>query len=120
VSQERSATAAGALTETDALDRTAPITAPAAVDAIERAVGALRAQTVDRARGITTAIVFGLLAACFAIPALFFVMIGLFRVVAALYGAADIGVWAAWVTLGGIFLTLGLLCWALRFPRTAT
>jgi hypothetical protein len=86
-----------------------------AADAIERAVAKVRSQTVDRAHGATTGVIYGLLAACLALPAIFLMVVMFFRLlVAALDSWAGLGAWAAWVVLGGIFFAVGLLMWARR------
>ncbi len=82
-----------------------------AADAIDRTVALIRERTVEPAQAITRAVVYGLLAALVAIPALVLAVIMLFRLlVIAWQGYA----WAAWVTLGGIFVLAGLFVWSKR------
>src|SRR5690242_18748365 len=65
----------------------APATAPEgqndwttdAADAIERAVALVRERTVEPAQTVTKLVIYGLLAALIAIPALVLLVIGLFR-----------------------------------------
>jgi hypothetical protein len=82
-----------------------------ATDAIERAVVTVRDKTVTPARAITRAIVFGLLAALFAIPALVLLAAGFFRGLVILYQGE---VWAAWLTLGAICVLSGMFFWTKR------
>ena len=82
-----------------------------AADQIERAVAAVRDRTVVPARSATRAVVFGLLAAFFAVPAAFLLILGAFRAADA-YLPGE--VWAAWLLLGGIFLTGGAFVWSKR------
>lgn len=82
-----------------------------AADAIERAVGLVRERTVDPARTATKLAIYGVLAALIAIPALVLLVIGLFRGLVLLYQGE---VWAAWLTVGGIFVVAGALLWARR------
>lgn len=89
-----------------------------AADAIEKAVVAVRRQTVDRAQGISRAIVYGLIALGFALPALTLLIIGAFRFLVAAYAEAGVGSWAAWLTLGGIWIAAGLFAWSKRTPAT--
>lgn len=89
-----------------------------AADAIEKAVVAVRRQTVDRAQGISRAVVYGLIALGFALPALTLLIIGSFRLVVAAYAEAGVGSWAAWLTLGGIWIAAGLFAWSKRTPAT--
>ena len=97
----------------------APATTPAtptdwttdAADAIERAVALVRERTVEPAQTATKLAIYGLLAALIAIPAVILLLIGLFRGLVLLYQGE---VWAAWLTLGGIFVLAGGLLWARR------
>ena len=82
-----------------------------AADAIERAVTTVRDRTVTPARGLTRAVVFGLLAALFVLPALVLLAIGAFRGLVLAYQGE---VWAVWLTLGGICLLAGMFCWTKR------
>lgn len=84
-----------------------------AADTIERTVATVRDRTVVPARTATRAVVFGLLAACFVLPALVLLTVGLFR---GLSEAFQGEVWAAWLGLGGIFLLAGGFFWAKRNP----
>jgi len=82
-----------------------------AADAIEKTVGAVRERTVVPARTITKAIVFGLLAACFVLPALVLLAIGSFRLVDNYLPGH---VWATWLLFGGIFVVAGAFLWSKR------
>ncbi len=84
-----------------------------AADQIERAVTMVRDRTVVPARTATKAVVFGLLASFFAIPALVLLTLGLFRAADA-YIPGE--VWSAWLALGGIFLAGGAFIWSKRNP----
>jgi hypothetical protein len=82
-----------------------------AADAIERAVALVRERTVEPAQTATKLVIYGLLAVLIAIPAVILLLIGLFRGLVLLYQGE---VWAAWLTLGGIFVLAGALLWARR------
>lgn len=84
-----------------------------AADQIERAVVAVRDRTVVPARAATKGLVFGLLAAFFAVPALLLLTIGVFRLADA-YLPGE--VWSAWLILAGIFLAGGAFVWSKRNP----
>jgi len=84
-----------------------------ATDVIERTVGMVRDKTVEPARSATRVVVYGLLAVLVALPAVVLLMIGAFRgLVLIMQGE----VWAAWLTLGGIFVLVGAFCWTKRNP----
>jgi hypothetical protein len=82
-----------------------------AADAIDRAVVTVRDKTVSPARNVSKALVYGLLAALIVIPAVLMLTIGFFRVLVELYQGE---VWAAWLTLGAIWVAAGMFCWAKR------
>ena len=82
-----------------------------ATDVIERTVATVRDRTVEPARAITRAVVYGLLAALIAIPALIMLTLGAFRGLVLLEQGYT---WAAWVTLGGIFVLGGAFSWTRR------
>ncbi len=82
-----------------------------ATDAIERAVSTVRDKAVAPAQSISRAIVFGLLAALVALPAIVLLGLGFFRGLVLLYQGE---VWAVWLTLGGICVLLGGFCWSKR------
>jgi hypothetical protein len=84
-----------------------------ATDVIERTVGMVRDRTVEPARTATRVVVYGLLAALIAIPAVILLAIGAFRGLVLLEQGYT---WAAWVTLGGIFVLAGAFCWTKRNP----
>jgi Putative Actinobacterial Holin-X, holin superfamily III len=84
-----------------------------ATDVIERTVGLVRDRTVEPARAITKGVVYGLLAALIAIPAVILLLIGGFRGLVLL---TQDRVWAAWLILGGIFVIAGAFCWTKRNP----
>ena len=84
-----------------------------ATDLVERTVGMVRDRTVEPARAITRGVVYGLLAALVAMPAVILLLIGAFRGLELLEQGE---VWAAWVTLGGIFVIAGAFCWTKRNP----
>ncbi len=87
-----------------------------AADTIERTVALVRERTIDPVHTITRAVVFGLLAVLVAAPALVLAALGAFRGLVVLYDLAGIGAWAAWLTLGGIFVIIGAFCWVKRNP----
>jgi hypothetical protein len=87
-----------------------------AADLVESVVGTVRDKAVVPVQRATSAVVFGLLALCFVVPALVLGVIALFRVVDA-YLPGD--TWGTWLLFGGIFLVGGGFLWAQRHPKTA-
>jgi hypothetical protein len=85
-----------------------------AADAIENAVALVRDRSVKPAQAIRKGVVFGLLAALVAIPAVLLTLIVVFRGTVAVYQGE---VWAAWLTYGAIFLAFGGFLFAKRNPR---
>jgi hypothetical protein len=55
-----------------------------------------------------------LLAALIAIPALVLAFVGIFRVIVIIEQGY---VWAAWLTMGGIFVLVGAFFWTRRNPK---
>jgi hypothetical protein len=84
-----------------------------AADLIDRSIALVRERTVDPAQSATRVIVFGLLAALIAVPAVMLALVGAFRGLVLIYQGE---VWAAWLTLGGILLAGGAFCWTKRNP----
>jgi hypothetical protein len=84
-----------------------------AADAIERTVGLVRDRTIVPAQTATRIVVFGLLATLVALPAAVLATIGAFRGLVLIYQGY---VWAAWLTMGGIFLLAGGFMWTKRHP----
>ena len=84
-----------------------------ATDVIERTVATVRDRTVEPARAITRVVVYGLLAALIALPAVVMSTVGAFRGLVLLEQGYT---WAAWVTLGGIFVLAGAFSWTRRNP----
>ena len=84
-----------------------------ATDFIEQTVAVARDRTVIPARIATRAVVYGLLAFLIALPAIVMLVIAAFRGLVLLYQGR---VWAAYVTLGGIFILGGLFSWSKRNP----
>jgi hypothetical protein len=84
-----------------------------ATDLIEHTVAVARDRTVVPARIATRAVVYGLLAALIALPAIIMLTVGAFRGLVLLYQGR---VWAAYITLGGIFIIGGLFSWSKRKP----
>jgi hypothetical protein len=84
-----------------------------ATDLIERTVTMARDRTVVPARIATRAIVYGMLAVLIALPAVVLLLVGAFRGLVLIYQGE---VWAAWLTLGGIFIVAGAFCWTKRNP----
>ena len=84
-----------------------------AADLIERGVTTLRERTVEPVQAASRAVVYGLLAALVAVPALILATVGAFRGLVILYQGYA---WAAWFTLGGIFVLAGGFCWTKRKP----
>jgi ABC-type Fe3+-hydroxamate transport system substrate-binding protein len=85
-----------------------------ATDAIERAVVTVRDRTVTPAKAVTRVVVYSLLAALFAVPALVMLAVGFFRGLVEVYQGE---VWAAWLTLGAISVLAGMFCWAKRTAK---
>jgi len=84
-----------------------------AADAIDRSIALVRERTVEPAQAVTRVVVYGLLAGIIVGPALVLTAIGVFR---GLVLAEQGYTWAAWCTLGGIFVLLGAVCWSKRNP----
>jgi hypothetical protein len=84
-----------------------------ATDLIEQTVAVARDRTVVPARIATRAVVYGVLAGLIAIPAVVMLVIAAFRGLVLLYQGR---VWAAYITLGGIFIVGGLFSWSKRNP----
>jgi hypothetical protein len=80
-----------------------------AADAIEKTVATVRDRTVEPAQRAAKYVVFGVLAACCVITALFLLAIVGFRVLSYV-----MPIWAAWMVLGGIFIAGGLFSWTRR------
>ncbi len=85
-----------------------------AADAIDNAVGLVRERTVEPVQAATRVVVYGLLAVLVLLPAVTMLIIAAFRLLTIAYSGH---VWAAWTTLGGIFLVGGWFCWIRRNPR---
>jgi hypothetical protein len=85
-----------------------------AVDLVEQAVSTVRDRAVEPAERATSAVVFGLLAAFFVLPAAVLLLIGVFRLVDN-YLPGE--VWSTWLLFGGIFVIVGGFFWAKRHPR---
>jgi len=88
-----------------------------AVDTIEKVVGAVRERTVIPAHRMTRMVVAGALATFCVLTALVLLVFATFRGAVL---AAQGEVWAAWLALGGIFVAVGLFCWAKRNPRSTS
>ena len=84
-----------------------------ATDVIERTVALVRDRTVEPARALTKGIVYGLVATLIALPAVILLTVGGFRSLVLIEQGY---VWAAWLTLGGIFVIAGAFCWTKRNP----
>ena len=85
-----------------------------AANAIDNAIGLVRERTVEPVQAVARVVVYGLLAALVALPALVMLTILLFRVLT----IAALGhVWIPWCGLGGIFVLAGWFCWSRRNPR---
>jgi hypothetical protein len=84
-----------------------------AADAIERTVATVRDRTVEPAEAVSRAVVYGLLAVLILLPALVLGAIGTFR---GLVLVEQGYTWAAWCSLGGIFIAGGAFCWIKRRP----
>jgi hypothetical protein len=85
-----------------------------AADAIDNAVGLVRERTVEPVQTVARAVIYGLLAVLVLLPAVTMLTIAAFRLLTIAY---DGHVWAAWSTLGGIFVVGGWFCWIRRNPR---
>jgi hypothetical protein len=87
-----------------------------AADLIEQAVGTVRDKTVVPTRAIARAIVFGLLAAFFAVSALAVFVLAAFRllVIAANELFGDGRAWVAHLFVGAVFVVLGMFVWTRR------
>ena len=86
-----------------------------AADAIEAAVAAVRERAVFPAQRATRALVYGTLVAFFVGTALVLLVIGLFRGLVVVTGAA----WIAYLIVGGMLVFGGAFCWSKRTKRAA-
>jgi len=84
-----------------------------AADMVEQTVALVRDRTVAPAQVAAKAIVYGLLTVLIIIPTFILATVGAFRGLVLLYQGY---VWAAYVTLGGIFTLAGAFCWSKRKP----
>ncbi len=84
-----------------------------AADMIERSVAMVRDRTVVPAQALAKGIVYGLLTVLIVIPTFILATVGAFRGLVLIYQGY---VWAAYVTLGGIFTIAGVFCWTKRKP----
>ena len=84
-----------------------------AADAIDNAVAVVRERGVEPAQRATRAVVVGVVVAAAASIALLLLAIGAFRGFVEIYQGE---VWAAWLTLAGIFAIAGAVLWAKRTP----
>lgn len=78
-------------------------------DIVENVVVTIRDKTIVPARTAAKGLVYGLLAGCFISLALLILAIGAFRLL-----NVGLPVWASYLVLGGIFTTVGTLCWLKR------
>jgi hypothetical protein len=87
-----------------------------AADLIEHTVATVRDKTVVPTRAVARAIVFGLLAAFFAVGALVVFALASFRglVIGATELFGDDRVWVAHLTIGVVFVVLGMFVWTRR------
>jgi uncharacterized membrane protein YdjX (TVP38/TMEM64 family) len=85
-----------------------------AANAIDNAVGLVRERTVEPVQAVARAVTYGLLAVLVLLPAVMFLTIAAFRLLTIAYFGH---VWAAWCSLGGIFVVAGWFCWIRRNPR---
>jgi hypothetical protein len=82
-------------------------------DRIDAVVAKVRANTSERLVGVARMVVFGLLAAVMGITALVLVLILLFRLLAVIPGP----VWIPYLSVGAIFVVIGLFCWSKRTAK---
>ncbi len=90
---------------------------------IDKTVANVRERTVEPAFNITRYVVYGLIAAFFAIPLLILLGIVVFRGLVLLFNllpAPHDNAWMAWATLGGISAVAGMLLWRKRRPSGAS
>ena len=76
-------------------------------------VAKVRANTSERLVGVARMVVFGLLAAVMGITALVLVLILFFRLLAVIPGP----VWIPYLSVGAIFVVIGLFCWSKRTAK---
>lgn len=90
-------------------------------DMLEAATDKVRSLTVDRASRVLKWVALGLVIAALASLAIFFLLIGLGRITEGLIAhACGDCTWAmevAYAALGGLFLLIGALLWAVRNRR---
>jgi hypothetical protein len=84
-----------------------------ATETIEQVVGVVRERGVEPVQRATKTIVVGIVAVAAVLTAFFLVSVALFRGLVELYQGE---VWAAWLTMGGIFAIAGAVLWSQRTP----
>jgi hypothetical protein len=93
-------------------------------DRIEQTVGNLRRIVVDPVRKITRGVVFGTLAIGFAVPAVFMLLVLVFRLLVVAANEAlpgpDDNAWMAWDLLGLILVLVGMWLFARRNAKPDT
>ena len=80
------------------------------VDAIEQ----VRVKTTQPAITVARGVVYGLAILLIAIVMILMLLIGLFRGTVELAEWQGLGVWAAYVLFGGIFVIVGMVLWSKR------
>lgn len=86
---------------------------PAAIaDFLETTAAKIRGLTVDRVRNWATWLAVGLVLAMLVLVLLIFLLVGVFRLLDGL-----VGVEAAYLILGGLFLVVGAFLWSKRVPK---
>lgn len=84
-------------------------------DALESVALRVRSLTVDRVSHWLKWAALGLVVAVLGVLALFFLLVGVFRIVGEI-----IGVRAAYAALGGLFVVAGAFLWWKRYPNAET
>ena len=91
-----------------------------AADLIEQGVSTVRDRAVEPVRSAAKAVVFGVLASSFLTVAGLLALIGLFRALVELADWIGLGVWAAHLFLGILFVGVGSFLFARRHPQLRT
>jgi hypothetical protein len=91
-----------------------------AADVIEQGVSTVRDRAVEPVRSAARAVVFGVLASSFLTMAALLAAIGFFRGLVELADGIGLGVWAAHLVLGILFVGVGWFLFARRHPRPRT
>ena len=109
--------AAERTTTTPATPNLAPDWTVQAADTIESVVDSIKSKTAVPLQTVARGLVYGIVAGVMGLAILVLVTVALVRVLVIAYDEVGAGVWAAHLTLGGLFTLLGLFFWSKRKPK---